>query len=126
MRSREKQVRYVINGAFATGVHYLALSAGINVIGIASASVANFFAATIGIATSFVGSKYFVFRGSHGLFHEQAAKFVTLYGLIALMHGLVLGLITDIGGLDYRIGFILATGLQVALSYSGNQRFVFK
>jgi putative flippase GtrA len=42
------------------------------------------------------------------------------------MHGLVLGLITDIGGLDYRIGFILATGLQVALSYSGNQRFVFK
>lgn len=118
--------RYAINGVFATGVHYLALCVGMEVIGIPSAGAANILAATIGIATSFIGSKYYVFNKHHEPIHEQMAKFAALYGLIALVHGGVLALITDIGGFDYRIGFVLATGLQVVLSYSGNQRFVFK
>lgn len=123
---REETIRYTINGVFSTVVHYLVLSVGIDVIGIPSASAANLLAAMIGIATSFIGSKYYVFRRHHEPFHEQAAKFITLYGFIAVMHGVVLALVTDIGGLDYRIGFVLATGLQVTLSYAGNQRFVFK
>lgn len=123
---REETVRYAINGGLSTVVHYLALSVGIDIVGIPSASAANLLAAMIGIATSFVGSKYYVFRRHSEPFHGQAAKFVTLYGFIAMMHGVVLALVTDIGGLDYRIGFVLATALQVTLSYAGNQRFVFK
>ena len=123
---REVTIRYAINGVASTAVHYLALCVGMDFMGIPSASAANLLAAMIGIATSFIGSKYYVFRSHHDSFHEQAARFVTLYGLIATMHGVVLALVTDIGGLDYRIGFVLATGLQVTLSYAGNQRFVFK
>jgi putative flippase GtrA len=123
---REETIRYAINGVLATGVHYLVLSVCMDVIGVPSACAANLLAAMVGIATSFMGSKYYVFQRHSKPFHEQAVKFVTLYGFIAVMHGVVLALVTDIGGLDYRVGFVFATGLQVALSYGGNRRFVFK
>ena len=42
------------------------------------------------------------------------------------MHGGVLWLWSDIGGFDYRIGFILATSLQFVLSFFGNRYLVFR
>lgn len=123
---RGEVVRYAINGAFSTLVHFFALSIAMEGFGMASAGLANLLAACIGITTSFIGSKYYVFRRYHEPLHEQAAKFIALYGVIALMHAGVMALVTDIGGIDYRIGFVLATVLQISLSFGGNQRFVFK
>ena len=56
---------------------------------------------------------------------RQASRFVLLYALLALLHGLVLYLWTDRLGFDYRIGFLLATGMQLVLSYLGNKIMVF-
>ncbi len=56
----------------------------------------------------------------------QAMKFSGLYGAIAVLHGLVLLIWTDWLGLDYRIGFLIATAIQVSLSYIGNKLLVFK
>lgn len=123
---RGEAARYAINGAFSTIVHFSALSVAMEGLGAPSASLANLSAACIGITTSFIGSKYYVFRRHRDPLHEQAAKFVALYGVIALLHTGVMALVTDIGGLDYRIGFVLATALQVSLSFSGNRRLVFK
>lgn len=118
-------VRYVINGVVATAVHYGVLSFNLKVLGFSSAGLANFVAATFGITTSFLGSRYFVFRKTDVAILLQALKFSGLYGAIAILHGLVLLLWTDWMGFDYRIGFLIATTIQMSLSYLGNKRLVF-
>ena len=119
-------VRYVINGVAATGVHYAALQLNLNVLGVPSAGLANLLAALVGIAASFLGSRYFVFRSHTEGLLPQAAKFGLLYGAIALLHGLVLYFWTDLAGFDYRVGFLLGLVLQVIFSYWGNKSLVFR
>jgi putative flippase GtrA len=121
----DELVRYVINGLAATGVHYGMLTFNLKVLGITSAGLANLLAAVFGITASFLGSRYFVFRDVSGPVLTQATKFGGLYAVIALFHGVVLLCWTDWLGFDYRIGFVLATLLQMSLSYVGNKRLVF-
>lgn len=123
---RTQVVRYVVNGLVATAVHFVVLSFNLQVLGIPSAGLANLYAAVAGISTSFLGSRYFVFRSRDEAIFRQAAKFGLLYAAIAGLHGAALYLWSDVGRLDYRIGFLLATGLQVMLSYWGNKMLVFK
>lgn len=118
--------RYGINGVVATAVHFGVLTFNLNVLHFQSAAVANLIAAVFGIAISFLGSRYFVFPGTGGAIITQAIKFSGLYGAIAVLHGLVLFIWTDRFGLDYRLGFLIATGLQVSLSYLGNKFLIFK
>jgi putative flippase GtrA len=117
--------RYVVNGLAATAVHYGVLSFCIEVLKVPSAGLSNLVAACFGITVSFFGSRHFVFRRADEAVGGQAARFGTLYAGIAILHALVLGLWTDWLGRDYRWGFILATGLQMALSYWGNKQLVF-
>ncbi len=126
MKDRTRVGRYVINGLGATAVHFAVLSFNVQVLGIPSAGLANLCAATAGITASFLGSRYFVFRSLEEAIIRQAARFGTLYAGIAVLHGLGLYLWSDVGRLDYRWGFVLATGLQVMLSYWGNKTLVFK
>jgi putative flippase GtrA len=118
--------RYVINGLVATAVHYGVLTVNLELLEFKSAGLANFVAATFGIATSFLGSRYYVFNRNQDQILHQALKFSGLYGAIAVLHGVFLFLWTDWQGLDYRIGFLFATGIQVSLSYLGNKFLVFK
>ena len=119
-------LRYLINGLLATGVHFAVLSFGLNVVGIPSAGVANLIAAVFGISASFIGSRYFVFRAAHARLLPQVLSFGLLYAMLAMMHGVILYVWTDRAGLDYRFGFLIATGFQVAASYLGNKTMVFK
>lgn len=118
--------RYIGNGLVATGVHFGVLSAALEWLHLPSAGAANLIAAACGIAVSFVGSRYFVFRGQQEPALRQAARFLLLYAAIACGHAAVLFVWTDLAGLDYRWGFLIATGLQVASSYWGNKVLVFK
>lgn len=117
--------RYILNGLVATGVHFLALVAGLEWVGLPSAGLANFFAAIFGITVSFLGSRYFVFPRSSRSMAAQAPRFVALYAAIALLHAGLLYVWTDRLGLDFRIGFAIAIVLQVLGSYFGNKHFVF-
>ena len=119
-------LRYGINGLIATAVHYGVLSFNLNLIGIPSAGVANLIAACFGICTSFLGNRYFVFQINDSDMLSQALKFSGLYGVIASLHGFILLLWSDWFGLDYRIGFLIATLFQFVLSYIGNKKMVFK
>ncbi len=122
-----EMARYVVNGLVATAIHYAALTANLHWFGFRSAGAANLAAAVVGITASFLGSRYYVFRhGQEGSISRQAIRFGGLYGLIAVLHGLTLLLWTDIAGFDYRLGFLVATALQMMLSYLGNRLFVFK
>jgi len=118
--------RYIINGIFATIVHFSILSFIIEVLNVTHAGTANFIAAIFGITTSFLGSRYYVFRKNSQSIYIQATKFWLLYSIMAITHGVILYVWTDIAGYDYRIGFLIATGLQVMVSYFGNKILVFK
>lgn len=119
-------VRYAINGVFATTLHLGILTFNLQVLDMRSAGVANLCAAAAGISASFLGNRYFVFRLRDEPIFQQVAKFGALYILIAFLHGAVLYGWSDVWNRDYRTGFILATVLQVALSYWGNKLMVFK
>ncbi len=119
-------VRYVINGLVATAVHYGVLHFNIEVLHIPLAAVANAIAAVFGITVSFLGSRYFVFHGRQGSLARQGSLFLLIYAAIAVLHALVMYLWADRWGLDYRIGFVLATGMQMAFSFVANKFLVFK
>lgn len=119
-------LRYVINGLVATLVHFGVLSFNLNVLHFSSAGFANLLAAVFGITASFLGSRYFVFPHTGERILVQVIKFGGLYAAIALLHGLILFIWTDRYGFDYRLGFLIATGFQVSLSYVGNKFLVFK
>lgn len=125
-RHSRELVRYGINGVVATAVHFGALTFNLSVLGFSSAGLANMIAALLGISTSFLGSRYFVFARTGEPIMPEAIKFSGLYGAIAMLHGLVLFTWTDVYRGDYRIGFLIATALQVSLSYLGNKFLVFK
>ena len=118
--------RYAINGVIATCVHYSVLTIAMDGLHVGSAGTANLFAAAIGIATSFVGSRMFVFPDQSEAWTTQFMKFLLLYAVIALLHAAILYVWTDRMGRDYRIGFLIATGMQFISSYFGNKMLVFQ
>lgn len=123
---RHELVRYLINGIFATLLHFAVLSVLIEFAWVSSAGLASIIASSVGISASFLGSRWFVFRLADGDVADQALKFVVLYAGIALLNGLVLLIWSDVLHRDYRIGFVIATGGQTLISYLGNKLFVFR
>jgi putative flippase GtrA len=123
--SRRLFARYVVNGAAATIVHYGVLVLELDVAGFRSAGAANLLAAIMGIAFSFIGSRYFVFDARNGDWRHQFWRFVAVYAILAFMHASVLFIWTDQFGYDFRIGFIVATGLQMMISFIANRFLVF-
>ena len=119
-------VRYLINGVVATAVHYGVLRFNMEVLHIPLAGIANAIAAVFGIAISFIGSRYFVFRAADKSILRQSALFLAVYGCIAILHGVVLYLWSDRFELDYSLGFLLATGLQMVCSFVANKLMVFR
>jgi putative flippase GtrA len=122
----QEVARYIVNGLFATAVHYGILTMNLTLLGFKSAGFANFIAAIFGITISFLGSRYFVFKNISESIFSQGLKFGGLYGLIALLHGLVLLVWTDIYAQNYQFGFVIATVMQISLSYVGNKLLIFK
>ena len=121
-----EKLRYLINGALATLVHYLVLHTAMDVFALGSAGLANLLGSAAGITTSYLGNRHFVYRQTETPFLAQGSRFVALYVTLAAMHGGVLYLWTDRLGLDYRIGFLVTITLQVVIGYIGNKHLVFK
>lgn len=119
-------VRYLINGVVATAVHYGVLRFNIEALHVPLAGVANAIAAVFGITVSFLGNRYFVFHGQKGNAIKQGSLFVLVYVCIALLHALVMYVWADRLGYDYRIGFLLATAMQMIFSFLANKFVVFK
>ena len=81
--------------------------------------------ALFGITTSFLGSRYFVFRKNDRPVMGQAVKFLSAYVIIALLASGVMHVWVDWLHLDSNLGFLMATAVQVVLSYFGNKFLVF-
>ena len=118
--------RYVINGLCATFIHYIVLIINIEIFLMQVAAIANLVASLFGITASFLGNKFFVFKNKDSRLVNQFFIFTSLYLSIATIHGVTMFFWADKYGYDYRIGFILASIIQFALSYFGNKFIVFK
>jgi putative flippase GtrA len=117
--------RYAVNGGAATVLHYSVLRICLEWFHFPSAGLANFVGALFGISASFAGNRMFVFRRRSKPVLHQATRFILLYGSVACLHALLLFVWTDLWGLDYTIGFVIAIAVQVSASYSGNKYLVF-
>jgi putative flippase GtrA len=117
--------RYVVNGLVATAVNWAVMRVCLDVLHLPWASLAYWIGALFGITTSFFGSRYFVFRKQDRPVMRQAVKFVVMYVIIAVLASGVIHIWSDWLHLDSNLGFILATGVQVGLSYLGNKKLVF-
>lgn len=117
--------RFVVNGLFATAVHYGVLTGLIAVWNGHNAGVANFLAAIVGITVSFLGNRYFVFGIGSRTIGQQLIRFLPLYGALAVLHGVILFLWTDWLRLDYQIGFLIGIMIQMITSYLANKYWVF-
>ena len=118
-------LRFVLNGLFATVVHYGVLAGLIEGAEMASAALANALAAVCGIAVSYAGNRNFVLR-SRAPHRRAGARFLACYAAIVSLHGGAMALWADVGGLDYRIGFLLFTGAAAVLTYLLNRFLVFR
>lgn len=123
---RAQIARFIANGLFATAAHYSVLVCAIELLGVRPAGLANLLAAIAGITVSFIGNRQLVFRSHRKSVYTQGVRFLSLYAALALLHGGFLAVWTDLAGFDYRVGFLIATACQTALSYLGNQRVVFR
>ena len=123
----EKNIKYrfVINGFQATLVHYCALEFNLHVLNWQSIGVASLFASIFGITSLFLGCRHFVF-GYEKNITLQFIQFVGVYGALCLIHAIFLLIWTDLGGYNYKIGFLIATAFQMAITYLCNQDKVFR
>lgn len=125
-KSRALEVaRYMLNGLFATFVHFTTLYLCIEVASLNFVWLANSMASVVGISLSFLGNRYFVFRSFEMNIGAQLAKFFGLYVLVAIVHGAVLFFWSDLLGLDYKFGFAIAVLLQLILGFLANKAYVF-
>ncbi len=119
-------IRFGLNGLAATAVHFSVLYLAVDVLLWSSAGLANLVAAVCGMAVSYLGNRYFVFRRGGTAVVPQLSKFVVLYSILAVFHGMFLYFWSDLGHADYRVGFVVATGIQAAAGYFINHYIVFK
>jgi putative flippase GtrA len=118
--------RYVLNGMAATAFHYLALYSCIEILNFKSIGLANFYASLVGISSSFMGNRYFVFEPTNEKTVSQFFKFISSYSLVALIHGVFLYIWSDILLKNYNYGFAIAVAIQFLLGYYASKRFIFK
>jgi putative flippase GtrA len=123
---RQQPFRYLVNGGVATLVHFLVLTINLKVLLWESAGLSNVVAAVCGTAVSFLGNRYYVFYGSAEPLFKQMYRFAIIYVVIAMGHGLILYVWSDVYRINYVIGFLIATVFQVTCSYLGNKLMVFK
>ncbi|ALQ96416.1 GtrA family protein [Xylella fastidiosa] len=125
---RDQLLRYLLNGLVATAVHYTILRFNLEVLGLHSAGLANGIAAIFGIIVSFIGNRYFVFRIVivQVPLAKQVLLFILTYFCIALIHTCILYFWTDVYNLNYTLGFLMATAMQVVFSFFSNKFMVFK
>lgn len=121
----EEVARYAANGFVATSVHYMVLYSCVEILNFRLIGLANLLASIFGILFSFMGNKYFVFKSSDRNIGYQLALFISLYALVAFIHGAFLYIWSDVMEKNYNHGFIVAVIIQLLLGYLASKYFVF-
>jgi putative flippase GtrA len=116
--------RFLVSGLVATGVHFIILTLLIEMAHVRSAGIANGCAAVVGIATSYLGARFYVF-GSDLPVVQTLPRFLVTTAAVACLHTLIVAVWTDVWRLPYVIGFLIATGASTVLNFLANRFIVF-
>jgi putative flippase GtrA len=122
---RYQLVCFIGNGLASRDIHFSVLRFLVSLMEVSSVGLANRIASIFKFNVSFLGNHYFIFKSEKNTMAGQVIRLVFLYGCIVLLHGSFLFLWCEIQGLDYRVGFLIATGVQVSISYISNKFLVF-
>lgn len=126
INSASELTRYIINGLVATMFHYGTLTYLVETGSYKSVSTANVLASMVGILSSFIGNRLFVFKTKAKPNSSLLLiKFLILYTNIALIHWVTLFIWSDWLHWNYSTGFLLASFIQFISSYVGNKTLVF-
>jgi len=118
-------LRFLGNGVIATLVHFTALRFLLEQHLTRSAAIATGIASVLGILTSYLGNRWFVFRSGQRI-SQTLPAFLFIYGAVAAAHMGVLAVWTDRMGLPYAQGFVIATALSLVVTFLGNKLLVFR
>ena len=118
--------RFVINGIFATLVHYVIFVISIEFFYIKFIALANLIGAFFGISCSFIGNKYFVFKNNDFNLKSQLLKFTLTYAFLGFVSSTILFVWSDLFKMNYNYGFIFAAFFQFILSFIINRNWVFR
>lgn len=119
-------IKFFLNGLLAAAIHFLILHTLYVAVSMPYAGIANGIAAVFGSTASFVGNRCWVFQAASAAAQPQALRFGALYLTTSLLHSATLWLWTDIGQLDFRLGFLIATAAQAFLTFIGADSWVFR
>ena len=116
---------FIINGLFATSVHFISLFFLVN-FSTLNYGFSNFYAFLCGSISSFLGNKFIVFKVTkNSKIFLQILKFSFLYLFLAIGHGIALYWWSDINSYNYIIGFILIALFNLFISFSFNKYLIF-
>jgi len=118
--------RYVLNGFVATAVHYIFFNLFIYLNLFNYYATSNFLAAFIGIFSSFIGNRYFVFRRREHNLIRQYLTFLFMYTSILLIGSFAVLILSDFYKVNHQISFFAAALIQFFLSYYGNKFIIFR
>ena len=118
-------MRYVLCGLAATLVHYSVLVFLIELMNFNLAAAANAVAASIATLFSYVGNRWFVFASKDEKWLAQISRFMVAYLITAFVHTSVLYIWSDVYQLNYTSGFVIATTIQLVMTFSANKFLVF-
>ena len=120
--------RFAVNGIVATGINFLLLSLLVHFHVFNWVALSGAVANAIGIASAFVGSRFFVYRqrSPYNRIRTDLIRFLLLYGGTGGLHVALLALWCDVYGGGINKGFIIATAVQTGANYAGGKWFVFR
>ena len=117
---------YVVNGVIATLAHYVALRGLLWTISDLDAGVANMGASLVGVTVSFLGNRIIVFRHTRQPAGLQLAQYVVLYGVLALLQGLLMHALVNGLGVSLLLGFFCCAAFQWFAGYAANKHLIFR
>lgn len=116
---------YVVNGAIATLAHYVALRSLLWTINGLDAGIANMGASLVGVTVSFLGNRIIVFRHTRQPAGLQFVQYVVLYGVLALLQGLLMHALVNGMGVSLLLGFFFCAAFQWFAGYVANKHLIF-
>ena len=122
--SVDETYKFIINGLFATLVHFLVLLILISFSSL-NYGFSNFIGYIFSITSSFLGNKFFVFKDSSNMHITQVIKFIFLHIFLAINSGLALYIWTDINKYNFVIGFLGITALNTIISFMVNKFLIY-
>ncbi len=123
--SVDETYKFIINGLFATLVHFLVLLILISFSPL-NHGFSNFIGYIFSITSSFLGNKFFVFKNSNNKHaFTQVIKFIFLYIFLSINSGFALYIWTDINKYNFVIGFLGITALNTIISFMVNKFLIY-